>query len=97
MAELVTGFTFILFASLTGGAFGLQYRVQRIYTVENSAFLSMLFATIVVPLIAIPFILPGWATAIREVGFATNLLVFALGFGWGIVAMGILAYANSFV
>lgn len=80
-------------ASLAGGTFGLQYRLIRKYTVLNSSLVSMLFATIVVPLIAVHFILPGWTDAVSGAGFSANALVFALGFGWG---MGALAYAYGY-
>lgn len=87
------GFGFILVAAISGGVFGLQYRVMRKYTVENSAMLTMLFATIIVPLIAIQFILPGWTRALAEVGWQRNLLVFAFGFGWG---MGAITFAYGY-
>ncbi|OHB76730.1 MAG: hypothetical protein A2W31_03785 [Planctomycetes bacterium RBG_16_64_10] len=93
MSNLIPGFGFILIAAVSGGLFGLQYRVMRRYTVENSSLLSLLFATIVVPLIAVEFMLPGWTGAIAQVGWERNLLVFALGFGWG---MGAITYAYGF-
>jgi L-rhamnose-H+ transport protein len=93
MSELTAGFGWIFFAAVCGGVFGLQYRVMRKYTVENSALLTMFFATIVVPLVAVWFILPGWTDAIREVGWRRNLLVFILGFGWG---MGAITYAYGY-
>ena len=93
MAHLIPGFGFILFAAICGGVFGLQYRIMRKYTVENSALLTMLFATVVVPLIVVQFVLPGWTDAIAKVGWERNLLVFLLGFGWG---MGAITFAYSF-
>ncbi len=93
LSTLAAGFGFILIAAVAGGAFGLQYRVMRRYSVENSSLLSLFFATIVVPLVAVWFILPGWTSAIREVGWERNLLVFAFGFGWG---MGCITYAYGF-
>jgi L-rhamnose-H+ transport protein len=92
-ANILIGFGFILIAAIAGGAFGLQYRVMRKYSVENTSLLSMFFATIVVPLIAAHYLLPGWTQAIREVGWQQNLLVFAFGFGWGI---GAITYAYGF-
>jgi len=83
----------ILIAAVSGGAFGLQYRVMRKYTADNTGLLSMFFATIVVPLIAIHFILPGWTDAVARVGLRTNLLVFLFGFGWG---LGATTYAYGF-
>jgi L-rhamnose-H+ transport protein len=90
---LLAGFGFILIAAVAGGAFGLQYRVMRRYTVENSSLLSLFVATVVVPLVAIQFLLPGWTTAIQAAGWKTNLLVFGFGFGWG---LGCITYAYGF-
>ncbi|HMP06393.1 MAG TPA: L-rhamnose/proton symporter RhaT, partial [Lacipirellulaceae bacterium] len=92
-ANLLPGFGFILLAAIAGGAFGLQYRVMRRYTVENTSLISLFFATIVVPLIAAHFLLPGWQEAIRAVGWKQNLLVYAFGFGWG---LGAITYAYGF-
>jgi hypothetical protein len=92
-ANLVRGLAFILLAAVAGGAFGLQYRVMRRYSVENTSLISLFFATIVVPLIAIQFLLPGWTEAIREAGWRQNILVFAFGFGWG---LGAITYAYGF-
>jgi len=93
MNPLLLGFGCILVAAVSGGFFGLQYRVMRKYTVENSSLLSLLFATIVVPLAVAWLIVPGWTRAIVEVGWQTNLLVFVFGFGWG---MGAITYAYGF-
>ncbi|MCC6492762.1 MAG: hypothetical protein IT424_07060 [Pirellulales bacterium] len=92
-ANIAWGFGYILLAAVAGGAFGLQYRVMRRYTVENTSLLSMFFATIVVPLIAVQVMLPGWTDAIRAVGLRQNLLIFAFGFGWG---LGAITYAYGF-
>ncbi len=91
--DLILGFAAILVAAVAGGAFGLQYRVMRRFAVENTSLVSMFFATIVVPLIAVNYILPGWTQAIRAVGWQQNLLVFAFGFGWG---LGAITYAYGF-
>lgn len=91
--RLLTGFGFILLAAVAGGAFGLQYRVMRKYSVENSSLLSLFFATIVVPTIAVQLLLPGWTDAIYAVGLKQNLLVFGFGFGWG---LGAITYAYGF-
>ena len=91
--NLLAGFGYILIAAVAGGAFGLQYRIMRKYTVENSSLLSLFFATIVVPLIAVQFILPGWMEAIRSVGWQHNVTVFIYGFGWG---LGAITYAYGF-
>jgi L-rhamnose-H+ transport protein len=92
-STILIGFGFILIAAVAGGAFGLQYRVMRKYTVENTSLISLFFATIVVPLIAAQILLPGWTDAIAEVGWSQNLLVFAFGFGWG---LGAITYAYGF-
>ena len=63
------------------------------YTVENSSLLSLFFATIVIPLVAVHFILPGWTSVIREVRWETGLLVFVFGFCWG---LGCITYAYGF-
>jgi len=83
----------IFIAAVSGGAFGLQYRVMRKYTVDNASLLSLFFATIVVPLIAAQIVLPGWTAAVKEAGFKANLLVYLLGFGWG---LGAITYSYSF-
>lgn len=91
--SIMLGFLMILIAAICGGAFGLQYRIMKKYTVENSSLLSMFFATIIVPLIACHFLLPGWTDAIAKVSFKTNLIVFSFGFGWG---LGAIMYAYGF-
>lgn len=93
MNSLVVGFGMIFIAAVSGGVFGLQYRVMRKYTVDNTALLSMFFATIVIPFIAAYFLLPGWPAAVARAGFKANLLVYLLGFGWG---LGATTYAYSF-
>jgi hypothetical protein len=93
LSNILIGFGFILIAAVAGGAFGLQYRVMRKYTVENTSLISLFFATIVVPLLAAQILLPGGTAAIEEVGWRQNLLVFAFGFGWGI---GAITYAYGF-
>ncbi|HWD18976.1 MAG TPA: L-rhamnose/proton symporter RhaT [Verrucomicrobiae bacterium] len=93
MNPLIPGFGFIFLASVAGGAFGLQYRVQRKYAVANTALLSMFFATIVVPLIVINFVLPGWTRAISATSMTTLATVFFFGFGWG---LGAITYAFGF-
>lgn len=92
-ANLIPGFAFILIAAVAGGAFGLQYRVMRRYTVENTSLISLFFATIVVPLLAAWWLLPGWTSAIGKVGWQQNFLVFVFGFGWG---LGAITYAYGF-
>ena len=37
LASLPLGFAAILLAAVSGGIFGLQYRVMKKYTVENSS------------------------------------------------------------
>jgi hypothetical protein len=93
MENLLLGFGCIFVAAVSGGLFGLQFRVMRKYTVENSSLLSLLFATIIVPLAVAGFIIPGWTAAIGQVGWQTNLLVFVFGFGWG---LGVITYAYGF-
>ena len=78
LANLPFGFGMIFIAAVAGGVFGLQYRVMRRYTVENSSLLSLLFATVVLPLIIVWFVLPDWWSAITEAGFKTNALVYVL-------------------
>jgi L-rhamnose-H+ transport protein len=92
-ANILLGFGAILIAAVAGGAFGLQYRIMKRYTVENTSFISLFFATIVVPLIAVNYLLPGWTDAVRAVGWRQNLLVFGFGFGWG---LGAITYAYGF-
>ncbi len=93
MNPLIPGFGFIFIAAVAGGAFGLQYRVQRRYAVDNTALLSLFFATIVVPLIVINIVLPGWTTAISGAGLGSVLTVYLFGFGWG---LGAITYAFGF-
>jgi L-rhamnose-proton symport protein RhaT len=93
MNPLVRGFLFIFVAAVAGGAFGLQYRVMRKYSVANASLLSMLFATVPIPLIACSVLLPGWTHALARAGLATNAIVFAFGFCWG---LGAITYAYGF-
>jgi len=90
MNNIFLGFLFILVAAVAGGCFGLQYRIMRKYTVEYASLLSMFFATIVVPLIVVSFVFPGWTEAMARAGWTTNLLVFGFGFAWG---LGAITYA----
>ena len=83
----VLGFCFILVASVAGGAFGLQYRLMRRYTVANSSWLSVFIATVPIPLVACSVLLPGWTEAIARAGLATNAIVFLFGFCWGVGAI----------
>ncbi|MHB9036399.1 MAG: L-rhamnose/proton symporter RhaT [Armatimonadota bacterium] len=89
----IMGFAFIFFAAINCGLFGLQYRIQRRYTVENTAFLSLLVATLILPPIACSILVPGWTTAIATAGAATTFAVAALGFGWG---LGAVTYSYAF-
>ena len=93
MNPLALGFIMILIAAVSGGVFGLQYRIMRKYTVENSSLLSLFFATVVIPTIACCYLLPGWTEAIAQVPFKRNLIVFGFGFGWG---LGAITYAYGF-
>src|SRR5439155_7747454 len=60
---------------------------------DNTALLSLFFATIVVPLIVINIVLPGWGSAISSTSRATFFAVYAFGFGWG---LGAITYAFGF-
>jgi len=91
--QVAFGFFIILIAAVCGGAFGLQYTILKRYTVDNAALLSLSIATIVVPLIAVNILLPGWTLALRDAGLTTNLIVFGFGFGWG---LGAFTYAFAF-
>ena len=51
LASLPLGFAAILLAAVSGGIFGLQYRVMKKYTVENSS-LSLAVVATVAPLTA---------------------------------------------
>ncbi|MBI4586473.1 MAG: hypothetical protein HY717_20880 [Planctomycetes bacterium] len=93
MDAILMGFGLIFVAAVSGGAFGLQYRVQRLYTVENTALVSLFFATIVVPLVAVQIFLPGWMSAVVAAGPLAVFVVFAFGFGWG---LGAITYAYGF-
>jgi len=87
------GFFIILIAAVCGGSFGLQYTILKRYTVDNAALLSLFFATVIIPLIAVNILLPGWTLALRDAGLTTNLIVFGFGFGWG---LGAFTYAFAF-
>jgi len=90
---LILGFFMVFVASIAGGAFGLQYRIMRVYTVENASLLSVFFATVPIPLVACTILLPGWTGAIADVGWRDNLVVFIWGFCWG---LGAITYAYGF-
>jgi L-rhamnose-H+ transport protein len=92
-SPLVLGFLFIFIAAVAGGAFGLQYRIMRLYTVENASWLSVFVATVPIPLVACSILLPGWTEAIAQVGFGANVVVFLFGFCWG---LGAITYAYGF-
>jgi len=90
---LAVGFLCIFVAAVAGGAFGLQYRVMRHYTVENASLLSVFIATVPIPLLACSILLPGWTGAIVRAGFSANAIVFFFGFCWG---LGAITYAYGF-
>jgi len=85
------------FSAVCAGLFGLQYTTMRRYTVSNASFLSVVFATIIVPPIFVSIVFPGWPQAIRlaieQEGWSPVLIIMACGFGWG---MGAITYAYGF-
>jgi L-rhamnose-H+ transport protein len=82
MNPLVPGFGLIFLAAVCGGAFALPLRIRRRYAVENTMVVAMGFATLVVPTIAVAFVLPAWPQAIAA-GGPIVFAVMAMGFGWG--------------
>jgi len=85
------------FSAVCAGLFGLQYTTMRRYTVSNASFLSVVFATIIVPPIFVSIVFLGWPQAIRlaieQEGWSPVLIIMACGFGWG---MGAITYAYGF-
>ncbi|MCL2303806.1 MAG: hypothetical protein FWC43_00520 [Planctomycetaceae bacterium] len=88
MLDLVVGFAILLFGAMCGGSFGLPSKfVSKDLPWEILWGPFFLFATLLLPLAAGPFLVPGLLGIYTKVGFLGLLLPFVFGFLWGLGSM----------
>ena len=88
MYEIVLGFSILLLGALCGGSFGLPSKfVSKDVPWENLWGPFFLFATLLLPLIAGPMLVPGLLAIYAKAGFAGLSLPFLFGVFWGFGSM----------
>ena len=88
MTELILGFTFLLLGAVCGGSFGLPSKfVSKEVAWENLWGPFFLFATLLLPIVFGPMLIPGLARIYFSVGVLGLLLPFAFGILWGFGSM----------
>ena len=88
MFDLVVGFAILLLGAVCGGSFGLPSKfVSKDLPWENLWGPFFFFATLLLPLVAGPFLIPGLLGIYTNVGLSGLLLPFAFGFLWGLGSM----------
>ena len=88
MFDLTIGFAILLLGAMCGGSFGLPSKfVSKDLPWENLWGPFFLFATLLLPLIAGPILVPGLFAIYTKVGLIGLLLPFMFGFLWGLGSM----------
>ena len=88
MFDLVVGFAILLLGAMCGGSFGLPSKfVSKDLPWENLWGPFFFFATLLLPLIAGPMLVPGLIGLYTKVGFLGLLLPFMFGLLWGLGSM----------
>ena len=86
--DFITGFAILLFGAMCGGSFGLPSKfVSKSLPWENLWGPFFLFATLLLPLIAGPALVPGLQGIYAQVGLLGLLLPFGFGVLWGLGSM----------
>jgi len=88
MFDLVVGFAILLLGAMCGGSFGLPSKfVAKDLPWENLWGPFFFFATLLLPLVAGPFLVPGLLGIYAKAGFMGLLLPFVFGVLWGLGSM----------
>ena len=88
LAELVFGFALLLLGAACGGSFGLPSKfVSKEVAWENLWGPFFLFATLLLPLLAGPMLIPGILRIYSSVGIQGLAIPFAFGVLWGLGSM----------
>jgi len=88
MLNLIFGFAILLLGAMCGGSFGLPSKfVSKNLPWENLWGPFFFFATLLLPLVAGPMLVPGLIGIYTKVGFLGLLLPFMFGFLWGLGSM----------
>ena len=86
--DLIVGFAILLVGAICGGSFGLPSKfVSKDLPWEILWGPFFFFATLLLPLAAGPFLVPGLLGIYAKVGFLGLLLPFIFGFLWGLGSM----------
>ena len=88
MFDLVVGFAILLLGAMCGGSFGLPSKfVAKDLPWEILWGPFFFFATLLLPLVAGPILVPGFLGIYAKVGFLGLLLPFVFGVLWGLGSM----------
>ena len=88
MLDLTIGFAILLLGAICGGSFALPSKfVSKNLPWENLWGPFFLFATLLLPLIAGPMLVPGLLSIYTKVGLLGLLLPLVFGFLWGLGSM----------
>ena len=86
--DFIAGFAILLFGAVCGGSFGLPSKfVSKSLPWENLWGPFFLFATLLLPLVAGPALVPGLLGIYTQAGLLGLLLPFAFGVLWGLGSM----------
>ena len=88
MLEIITGFSILLFGAVCGGSFGLPSKLaSKDVPWENLWGPFFLFATLLLPLVAGPMLVPGLTAIYTTSGITGLALPFLFGVFWGLGSM----------
>ena len=88
MVEFVVGFALLLLGAICAGSFGLPSKfVSKDLPWENLWGPFFLFVTLLLPLVAGPFLVPGLFAIYTKVGLLGLLVPLMFGFLWGLGSM----------
>ena len=88
MVDLLSGFAILLLGAICGGSFGLPSKfVSKDLPWETLWGPFFFFATLLLPLVAGPFLVPGLVGVYTKAGIGGLLLPLMFGFLWGLGSM----------